>query len=189
MLYCTVCDNNNENCTVHNTALALDVQHQKHPYKPKPYEVDYSNPFYRYDPSQCILCGRCVQACQTEVNETRSIGWELDHPRVLWDGGTKIGGSSCVSCGHCVTVCPCNALMERSMLGEAGFMSGLPHEDLNKVIGVIKAIEMGYGPIMQVSQTSFSGSAAEAEEERMGKTTNNRLVRYVLDFFIAFLLV
>jgi len=168
MLYCTVCDNNNENCTVHNTALALEVKHQKYPYKPKPYEVDYSNPFYRYDPSQCILCGRCVQACQTvEVNETLSIGWELEHPRVLWDGGTKIGGSSCVSCGHCVTVCPCNALMERSMLGEAGFMSGLPHAALEKMIDVVKAIEpeMGYGMIMQVSQTE-----SKMREERVKRT-------------------
>src|ERR1035437_6450738 len=57
MLYCTVCDNNNDNCRVHNTALALDVRHQERPFKPKPYEVDMSNPFYRYDPSQCILCG------------------------------------------------------------------------------------------------------------------------------------
>src|SRR5271156_1818838 len=65
MLYCTVCDNNNENYRVHNTALELDVKHQEHPFKPKPYEVDMSNPFYRYDPSQCILCGQCVQACQT----------------------------------------------------------------------------------------------------------------------------
>ena len=129
MLYCTVCDNNNENCRVHNTALALNVQHQEHPFKPKPYEVDMSNPFYRYDPSQCILCGQCVQACQTvEVNETLSIGWELEHPRVLWDGGMQIGGSSCVSCGHCITVCPCNALMEKSMLGEAGFLSGMPKD-------------------------------------------------------------
>jgi formate dehydrogenase major subunit len=55
MLYCTVCDNNNENCRVHNTALELNVQHQEHPFKPKPYEIDMSNPFYRYDPSQCIL--------------------------------------------------------------------------------------------------------------------------------------
>ncbi|MGA7244234.1 MAG: 2Fe-2S iron-sulfur cluster-binding protein, partial [Terracidiphilus sp.] len=85
MLYCTVCDNNNEDCRVHNTALALNVQHQEHPFTPKPYDVDMSNPFYRYDPSQCILCGQCVQACQTvQVNETLSIGWELEHPRVLW---------------------------------------------------------------------------------------------------------
>ena len=168
MLYCTVCDNNNENCTVHNTALAMDVQHQAIPFTPKPYEVDYSNPFYRYDPSQCILCGRCVQACQTvEVNETLSIGWELDRPRVLWDGGMQIGGSSCVSCGHCVTVCPCNALMERSMLGEAGFMTSLAKPALEKLIDVVKEIEpeMGYGMIMQVSQTE-----SMMREERIKKT-------------------
>jgi formate dehydrogenase major subunit len=168
MLYCTVCDNNNENCRVHNTALALNVQHQEHPFKPKPYEVDMSNPFYRYDPSQCILCGQCVQACQTvEVNETLSIGWELEHPRVLWDGGMQIGGSSCVSCGHCVTVCPCNALMEKSMLGEAGFLSGMPKGALDKMIDVVKAVEpeMGYGAIMQVSQTE-----AKMREERIKRT-------------------
>ena len=37
ILYCTVCDNNNENCRVHNTALELNVQHQEHEFKPKPY--------------------------------------------------------------------------------------------------------------------------------------------------------
>ncbi len=65
MLYCTVCDNNNENCRVHNTALALNVQHQEHPFTPKPYEVDMSNPFYRYDSSQCILCGQCFRLART----------------------------------------------------------------------------------------------------------------------------
>src|SRR5271170_3868841 len=126
MLYCTVCDNNNGNCTVHNTTKMLAVEHQRIPFKTKPYEADFTNPFYRYDPDQCILCGRCVQACQNvEVNETLSIRWEDPHPRVLWDGGAKIGESSCVSCGHCVTVCPCNALMEKPMLGRAGFLTGI----------------------------------------------------------------
>src|ERR1700734_2368460 len=155
MLYCTVCDNNNENCRVHNTALELNVQHQNHPFKPKPYEVDMSNPFYRYDPSQCILCGQCVQACQTvEVNETLSIGWELDRPRVLWDGGMQIGGFSCGSWGSWINVCPLNALMEKSMLGEAGFLSGMPKKSLDKMIDVVKDIEpeIGYGAIMQVSE-------------------------------------
>ena len=81
MLYCTVCDNNNGNCTVHNTTKLLAVEHQKIPFRPKPYEVDNTNPFYRYDPDQCILCGRCVEACQNvEVNETLSINWEDPHP-------------------------------------------------------------------------------------------------------------
>ncbi len=61
-LYCTVCDNNNQNCTVHNATADLDVKHQARPYREKPYEKDMSNPFYRYDPDQCILCGRCVES-------------------------------------------------------------------------------------------------------------------------------
>src|ERR1700681_1749665 len=154
LLYCTVCDNNNGNCTVHNTTALLKVEHQEIPYKPKPYEVDMSNPFYRYDPDQCILCGRCVEACQNlQVNETLSIRWEDEHPRVLWDGGKPIGESSCVSCGHCVTVCPCNALMEKSMIGEAGFLTGIPEQIKRPMIELVKSIEpqTGYIPIMALS--------------------------------------
>jgi formate dehydrogenase major subunit len=155
MLYCTVCDNNNQNCTIHNTTAQLDVKHQSRPFTPKPYPQDHSNPFYRYDPDQCILCGRCVESCQSvQVNETLSINWESDHPRVLWDGGEKIDGSSCVSCGHCVTVCPCNALMEKSMLGHAGYLTNLPAPVLDDMIDVVKAIEppIGYGPILALSE-------------------------------------
>ena len=170
MLYCTVCDNNNGNCTMHNTTKMLAVDHQKIPYTPKPYEVDSTNPFYRYDPDQCILCGRCVEACQNvEVNETLSINWEDPYPRVLWDGGKSIGESSCVSCGHCVTVCPCNALMEKSMLGKAGYMSGLPKPALNGMIDVIKGIEpdMGYQMILKVSEAE---SAMRESRTRKTKT-------------------
>src|ERR1700739_3929817 len=155
LLYCTVCDNNNGNCTVHNTTAMLKVEHQEIPYTPKPYEVDMSNPFYRYDPDQCILCGRCVQACQSlQVNDTLRINWEDPHPGVLWDGGAPIGESSCVSCGHCITVCPCNALMEKSMLGEAGYMTSLSKPVLGGMIDIVKGIEpeMGYGAILQVSE-------------------------------------
>ncbi|HET9086763.1 MAG TPA: formate dehydrogenase subunit alpha [Acidobacteriaceae bacterium] len=168
MLYCTVCDNNNENCTVHNTTALLQVKHQQRPYLEKPYPVDTSNPFYRYDPNQCILCGRCVEACQNvQVNETLSIAWESEHPRVLWDGGETIAGSSCVSCGHCVTVCPCNALMEKSMIGRAGFFTSLPKKTLDHMIDVVKGIEpeIGYVPILAVSEIE-----ASMRKERVKKT-------------------
>lgn len=154
LLYCTVCDNSNGNCTVHNTTKLLGIDHQNIPFRPKPYPVDNTNPFYRYDPNQCILCGRCVEACQNlEVNETLSTNWEDSHPRVLWDGGSTIGESSCVSCGHCVTVCPCNALMETSMLGHAGFLTGLPKPALDGMIELVKAVEpeTGFDPIMRIS--------------------------------------
>jgi formate dehydrogenase major subunit len=168
VLYCTVCDNNNGNCTIHNTEKLLAIEHQAIPYHSKPYEEDHTNPFYRYDPQQCILCGRCVEACQSvQVNETLSIRWEDPHPRVLWDGGAAIGESSCVSCGHCVTVCPCNALMEKSMLGHAGFFTGLPRTALHGMIDVVKGVEpeTGYEAILQLSEAE-----AGMRESRVRRT-------------------
>jgi formate dehydrogenase major subunit len=170
LLYCTVCDNNNGNCTVHNTTKLLAIEHQRIPFRSKPYEVDNTNPFYRYDPDQCILCGRCVEACQNvEVNETLSINWEDPNPRVLWDGGSTIGESSCVSCGHCVTVCPCNALMEKTMLGHAGFLTSLRKSALSGMIDVVKGVEpeTGYGTILQVSEAE---SAMRSHRVRKTKT-------------------
>ncbi|MDI7741740.1 formate dehydrogenase subunit alpha [Lysinibacillus fusiformis] len=155
LLYCTVCDNNNGNCTLHNTAEMMEIEHQKYPYQPKvePHEVDMTHPFYRYDPNQCIACGQCVEVCQNlQVNETLSLDWEAERPRVIWDTGVNINDSSCVSCGQCVTVCPCNALMEKSMLGEAGFMTGLKQDMLDPMISLIKEVEPGYSGIFAVSE-------------------------------------
>ncbi|MGI9189956.1 MAG: 2Fe-2S iron-sulfur cluster-binding protein, partial [Longimicrobiaceae bacterium] len=163
-LYCTVCDFNNGNCNVHNATAALGIEHQKYPFTRKGYPIDDSNPFYRYDPDQCILCGRCVEACQNvQVTETLSIDWEAEQPRVLWDGGAPINESSCVSCGHCVTVCPCNALMEKSMLGEAGLITGMPEGVRRGSIELVKYAEQftGYGPIFALSDA----------EERMREGT------------------
>ena len=167
-LYCTVCDNNNQNCTVHNTTAELDVKHNARPYRKKGYAQDHSNPFYRYDPEQCILCGRCVEACQNvQVNETLTISWDREMPRVMWDGGEQIEGSSCVSCGHCVTVCPCNALMEKGMLGEAGYLTNLPPKVLDGMIEVVKAVEpsTGYVPILALSEIE-----AEMRHQRVKRT-------------------
>ncbi|AFD25251.1 Formate dehydrogenase, alpha subunit [Deinococcus gobiensis I-0] len=168
-LYCTVCDNNNGNCTVHNTLGLLGIDHQTRPYQPKGYEKDESNPFYRYDPDQCILCGRCVEACQNvQVNETLSINWESEQPRVLWDGGAPIGESSCVSCGHCVTVCPCNALMEKSMITEAGMFTGIPLPVWNASIDLVKGVEgaAGLKPIMNVSEIESAGREGYIEKTK-----------------------
>ena len=154
-LYCSLCDNNNGDCAVHNAVVQMAIPFQRYEFKGKPYPVDDSHPFYRYDPDQCILCGRCVQACQeVQVTGTLSIDWERDHPRVLWDGGEEAGNSSCVSCGHCVTVCPCNALMEKTMLGRAGPLTNLPDSLKRPAIDFLKGIEptIGFAPIIGMSE-------------------------------------
>ncbi|AME08660.1 oxidoreductase [Bacillus sp. SDLI1] len=169
LLYCTVCDNNNGNCTLHNTAEMMGIEHQKYPYTPKDDSkcaVDMSHPFYRYDPNQCISCGQCVEVCQNlQVNETLSIDWERDRPRVIWDEGVAINESSCVSCGQCVTVCPCNALMEKSMLGQAGFMTGIKEDVMEPMIDLVKNVEPDYTSIFAVSEVE-----AAMRDKRTKKT-------------------
>jgi len=153
-MYCTVCENSNGDCSLHNTVHALGINFQKYPFSRKGYDVDSTNSFYIYDPDQCILCGRCVEACQDiEVNETIHIDWTLDRPRVVWDNGVSINDSSCVSCGHCVTVCPVNALMEKGMLGKAGYLTGLPATTKSKMIEAVKSLEpvIGMKPVMAIS--------------------------------------
>ncbi|MCK6257269.1 formate dehydrogenase subunit alpha [Fictibacillus sp. KIGAM418] len=165
-LYCTVCDYNNGGCEVHNTVKEMKVNHQSIPFEQKPYEADKSHPYYRYDPDQCILCGRCVEACQdVQVTETLTIDWERDRPRVIWDNDVPINESSCVSCGHCSTVCPCNAMMEKGMEGEAGYMTGIDRKTLRPMIEITKSVETGYGSILAISDMESA-----MREERIKKT-------------------
>ena len=165
MLYCTVCDYNNGDCEIHNTIDEWGVQHQTYEYKKKPYDKDYG-PFYRYDPNQCILCGRCVEACQdVEVNETIRIDWESEHPRVICDNDVPINESSYVSCGQCATVCPCNAMMEVNMEGNLGYLTDTEPGSLTAMIDIIKKSEPGYGTLLAASD-----SEAEIRKEIINKT-------------------
>ncbi len=165
-LYCTVCDYNNGSCEVHNAVRDMHVNHQTIPFSQKPYQEDNSNPFYRYDPDQCILCGRCVEACQdVQVTETLSIDWSLERPRVIWDNNVPINESSCVSCGHCSTVCPCNAMMEKGMVGETGYLTGIAKKTLRPMIEITKNVETGYGSILTISDME-----SVMREERIKKT-------------------
>ena len=169
-LYCTICDNNNGDCVLKQGVQDAGVMQQKIEYEPSPHQIDDTNPFYRYDPDQCILCGRCVEACQdVQVTETLSIDWESDDPRVLWDGGAPIGESSCVSCGHCVTVCPCNALMETSMVGRAGLFTGMPQELREPSIDLVKGIEPTTG-LLPLYELSKAEATARMGDTRVTKT-------------------
>ena len=169
-LYCTVCEHNTGDCTLHNTMSDMHLPIQKYPYVRKPYEKDTSNPFYTYDPDQCILCGRCVEACQNvEVNETLTIDFSMEHPRVLWDGGMSVDDSSCVNCGHCVTVCPCNALLEKTMQPDAGPFTAIPETIKRPMIEIVKTLENTIGA-PPVTGLSLMDLHARQKEIRRTKT-------------------
>jgi formate dehydrogenase major subunit len=157
---CTICDRNNGDCELHNTALRMGLKQQS--FQPKPYPIDDSNPFYVYNPSQCILCGRCVEACQDlVVNEVLHIDWSLKPPRVVWDQGASVDRSSCVSCGTCSTVCPVDAMMEKSMRGRAAHFSNVAPETRARLISWAKAASPNLEPLWissEIEAATRSGS-------------------------------
>lgn len=82
-------------------------------WKPK----DESNPYFSYDPSKCIVCNRCVRACE-EVQGTFALtisGRGFDS-RVSAGMDEAFFESECVSCGACVQACPTATLTEKSVI-------------------------------------------------------------------------
>ena len=79
--------------------------------------IDDSNPYFRFDSNACIVCSRCVRACD-EVQGTFALtvqGRGFDS-RVVASQNETFVESECVSCGACVEACPTTALQEKSLI-------------------------------------------------------------------------
>ncbi|MCW1931678.1 formate dehydrogenase subunit alpha [Pararhodobacter zhoushanensis] len=79
---------------------------------------DGSNPYFDYDPSKCIVCSRCVRACE-EVQGTFALtiqGRGFDSRVSAGGKGDTFLSSDCVSCGACVQACPTATLVEKSVV-------------------------------------------------------------------------
>ena len=77
---------------------------------------DASNPYFDFDQSACIVCSRCVRACD-EIQGTFALTVEgRGFDSKISPGGTDFFSSECVSCGACVQACPTSALQEKSVI-------------------------------------------------------------------------
>jgi formate dehydrogenase major subunit len=79
--------------------------------------VDESNPYFIYDPAKCIVCSRCVRACE-EVQGTFALTIAGRGFESIVSAGMEESflNSECVSCGACVQACPTGSLIEKSVL-------------------------------------------------------------------------
>ncbi len=81
-----------------------------------PYHTERVNPFIVRDFSRCILCGRCVQACnEIQVNKAIAFGNRETATKIIAAGDRPLKDSDCVFCGECVQVCPVGALVEKDV--------------------------------------------------------------------------
>ncbi|MBC7207113.1 MAG: formate dehydrogenase subunit alpha, partial [Methyloversatilis sp.] len=80
-------------------------------------EKDESNPYFSYDPSKCIVCNRCVRACEeTQGTFALTISGRGFDSRVSPGESQPFMESECVSCGACVQACPTATLMEKGVI-------------------------------------------------------------------------
>jgi len=118
-LDCLTCSANGD-CELQDMAGVVglrDVRYgyagEKHPNPGK----DESNPYFTYDPSKCIVCSRCVRACE-EVQGTFALTIAGRGFGSVVSPGMQESflGSECVSCGACVQACPTATLNEKSVI-------------------------------------------------------------------------
>jgi formate dehydrogenase major subunit len=118
-LDCLTCSANG-NCELQDMAGVVGLREVRYGYDGANHtkeKKDESNPYFTYDPSKCIVCSRCVRACE-EVQGTFALtieGRGFDS-RVAASQNEKFLDSECVSCGACVQACPTATLTEKSII-------------------------------------------------------------------------
>jgi bidirectional [NiFe] hydrogenase diaphorase subunit len=103
------------NCELQSTAQQLGVHHTRYPYRYPTHRVDATHPKFYHDPNRCILCTRCLRACE-EVEGARTWGvmGRGINSTMVTDFSQPWGTSqTCTACSKCVQVCPTGALAEK----------------------------------------------------------------------------
>ena len=82
-----------------------------------PIKIDSSNPYFNFDPELCIVCSRCVRACdETQGTLALTVEGRGLGSRIVASQNESFLESECVSCGACVEACPTAALSEKTLL-------------------------------------------------------------------------
>ncbi|MEA3326818.1 MAG: 2Fe-2S iron-sulfur cluster-binding protein [Chloroflexota bacterium] len=112
--FCMYCPVSDGDCELQNRAYDEDMTHWDLQPNWQPFNVDASHPYIILDNNRCILCRRCVRACD-ELVGNYTLGFEERGADSLLvaDYNVPLGESSCISCGTCVQICPTGALIDR----------------------------------------------------------------------------
>lgn len=102
-------------CELQNLAFRYQAVGEKISTAPVVYPMETVNPFIVRDFSRCILCGRCVKACnEVQVNNAICFnGNETPDKVVTGAEDAPLKDSNCVFCGECIQACPVGALVEK----------------------------------------------------------------------------
>ena len=103
-------------CRLQDLAYRYQVSGDRFETAQARYPIEDVNPFIVRDFSRCILCGRCVQACnEVQVNQAIHFGFRGAKSKIIAAGNRPYRDSDCVFCGECVQACPTGALVEKDV--------------------------------------------------------------------------
>jgi len=102
-------------CRLQELAVRYGVKGNRFTPSESRYPIETVNPLIVRDFSRCILCGRCVQACnEVQVNNAISFGYRGNSSKIVARGDRPLKDSDCVFCGECVQACPVGALVTKA---------------------------------------------------------------------------
>ena len=118
-LDCLTCSANG-NCELQDAAGEVGLRDVRYGYDGANHlsaPIDASNPYFQFEPSKCIVCSRCVRACE-EVQGTFALTVQARGfaSKIAAGMDESFLASECVSCGACVQACPTATLMEKSVV-------------------------------------------------------------------------
>ncbi len=118
-LDCLTCAANGD-CELQDMAGAVGLREVRYGYAGENHlgqAKDESNPYFTFDPSKCIVCSRCVRACEeTQGTYALTIEGMGFASKVSAGAHEAFLDSECVSCGACVQACPTATLIEKSVI-------------------------------------------------------------------------
>jgi formate dehydrogenase major subunit len=119
-LDCLTCPTNGD-CELQDTAGEVGLRAVRYGFEGDNHliaEKDESNPYFTFDASKCIVCSRCVRACEeTQGTFALTIDGRGFESKVSVGPADNFMESDCVSCGACVDACPTATLTEKSIIG------------------------------------------------------------------------
>ncbi|MBE9539570.1 MAG: formate dehydrogenase subunit alpha, partial [Proteobacteria bacterium] len=118
-LDCLSCPSNGD-CQLQDMAGAVGLREVRYGYEGKNHldaEKDESAPYFSFDPSKCIVCSRCVRACEEQQGTfALTVEGRGFDSRIAASQNDSFSKSECVSCGACVKACPTATLVEKSVI-------------------------------------------------------------------------